>query len=93
MACSLVDVKGNFVFVDDSCLWCLFLHDHIACSSFAFGLLLLSIDLANNGMRITQVLDNLRHLSRGRFPLKDFELLRTRNQTEEFKLRTSFCFL
>ena len=55
--------------------------DCIACSSFTFALLLPSIDLANNGVRITQVLDNLRCPYRARsnlrtssFCMLDFEL-------------------
>ena len=84
-------LKEAFTFVDNACLWCLFLYDRIACSSFAFALLLPSIDLANNGMRMTQVLDNLRRLCRGSIPLKDFELLSTRRRIDEFVLMTSFC--
>ena len=85
----LLVLKGAFAFVDNACLWCLFSHYRITYSSFSFALLLPSIDFANNGMRITQVLDNLRHPCQGWIPLKDFDLLHTL-RTEEFGLNTSF---
>ena len=58
--------------------------DRIICYSFALALLLPSIDVANNGGIMTQVLDNLKCPCQGRISHKDFELLWTWLQTEEF---------